>query len=703
MSQTINVDITPNNFQPTLNYSQGDVGRTFSIKIVSQYGDTLPSGATVKIQATKPSGFGFDVEADSVTDNVATFTTTAEMTDEWGRFPAQLDITKDAVTIFSAKFLMVGAKNTHPEGTIDGSQGTIIPELTLLVERVEAAASSVLDMEVEAQTLPAGSLATYSYDEDENKATFGIPQGEAGAGAAGVTASAYSASRAYAVGEYVIHNNNLYRCTTAITTAEAFTAAHWTQVVLSDDVSDLKSALNEMAHPLDIKEHLSWCSGYINTVGGVLHGDEPYSNRFACLPNYDYGAVLLGNDRQACVAYFNKTTGAFVGRTSWTQDTIVLDPQYTAYLNVATVAGSSYSTDELIANINIIIDKDLLMSLFKKTVWVQDGWVGAISKPQNYYVHTEHMDFKEGDVLTAKNGYQLALMDSLGQTTQPWFDTYTFTEDTINYGIIIRRTGASAPIDKNVDGLTLLSYCEGAYTSVSDSAYIPNDKQMQYIFSLTAFSRWKNKKVAFVGDSITYGVNTSQGNIYYQILNDMIGFSNVYADGVAGSCYSATSNYGTSITPIVNRWSNIPTDRDLIVIFAGTNDYGHNTPLGTIADTTDVSFYGAMSVVINGILEANPSGRLVLFTPLHRYNYTDGAYPNDTQPNGQGHTLKDYVDAIKDIAEMYGVPIVDLFSTACLNPRISAIKTNYVTDGLHPNSAGHHLLAERIAPLLETM
>lgn len=272
MSQTINVDITPNNFQPTLYYSQGDVGRTFSIKIVSQFGDTLPSGATVKIQATKPSGFGFDVTADSVTDNVATFTTTAEMTDEWGRFPAQLDVTKDAVTIFSAKFLMVGAKNTHPEGTTDGSQGTIIPELTLLVERVEAAASSVLDMEVEAQTLPAGSLATYSYDETLNKATFGIPQGEAGAGAAGVTASAYSASKTYAVGEYVIHNNNLYRCTTAITTAEAFTAAHWTQVVLGDDVTDLKSELGEKTYNLVCGE----LDGYYITNNGYVEADAQW-------------------------------------------------------------------------------------------------------------------------------------------------------------------------------------------------------------------------------------------------------------------------------------------------------------------------------------------------------------------------------------------------------------------------------------------
>ena len=59
------------------------------------------------------------------------------------------------------------------------------------------------------------------------------------------TASAYSTSAVYAVGDYCFHNGSLYRCTTAITTAEAWTAAHWTAAVLGDDVSDLKSALYE--------------------------------------------------------------------------------------------------------------------------------------------------------------------------------------------------------------------------------------------------------------------------------------------------------------------------------------------------------------------------------------------------------------------------------------------------------------------------
>ena len=241
MVQTINVSGTPGMFMPSIHYSQGDIGRQFIINV----GDfEIPSGATVECVATKPSGFGFTVEG-TVSDNTVTFTTTDVMTDEAGRFPAELRITSGGNVIGTANFYMWGELDPHPEGTIDGSEGSIVPELTLLVERVEAAASSVLDMEVEAQTLPAGSAATYTYNEEENKAIFGIPEGQAGSGAVGTVASAYSATKTYAVGDYVIQNGNLYRCTTAITTAESFTAAHWAQVVLADDVTDLKSDLSD--------------------------------------------------------------------------------------------------------------------------------------------------------------------------------------------------------------------------------------------------------------------------------------------------------------------------------------------------------------------------------------------------------------------------------------------------------------------------
>ena len=50
-------------------------------------------------------------------------------------------------------------------------------------------------------------------------------------------APAYSSSITYGLGEYVVYNHVLYRCTTAIPTAEAWNSAHWTQVVLTEDIS----------------------------------------------------------------------------------------------------------------------------------------------------------------------------------------------------------------------------------------------------------------------------------------------------------------------------------------------------------------------------------------------------------------------------------------------------------------------------------
>ena len=54
----------------------------------------------------------------------------------------------------------------------------------------------------------------------------------------GVIAEAYDADSTYAVGDYVMHDNELFRCTTAIETAEAWNAAHWTKVSLADDMAE---------------------------------------------------------------------------------------------------------------------------------------------------------------------------------------------------------------------------------------------------------------------------------------------------------------------------------------------------------------------------------------------------------------------------------------------------------------------------------
>ena len=54
--------------------------------------------------------------------------------------------------------------------------------------------------------------------------------------------SSYSNLSTYAVGDYVYYSSQIYRCTTAITTAEDFNANHWTQVNYLDYMTDAISA-----------------------------------------------------------------------------------------------------------------------------------------------------------------------------------------------------------------------------------------------------------------------------------------------------------------------------------------------------------------------------------------------------------------------------------------------------------------------------
>lgn len=290
------LNLVPASYLPEVHLSQYDVGRVLKFTLKDGSSDyTVPNGAVVTVKATKPSGLGFVVNA-VAEGSVVTLSNTETMTNENGRFPAELSIVSGNTTIGTSNFIFNIERSPHPEGTIDGDAESLLPELTLLVERVEAAASSILDMEVEADTLPAGSQASYSYDEELNKATFGIPQGEPGSGAIGTVASAYDATKTYAIGDYAIHDNNLYRCITAITTAEAFTASHWTKIVLADDVTDLKNDLTPLIIQINGEINIELLltdvteNKYITSTGAISNSNA-----------YCYGFVDVGGYEEVIV------------------------------------------------------------------------------------------------------------------------------------------------------------------------------------------------------------------------------------------------------------------------------------------------------------------------------------------------------------------------------------------------------------------
>ena len=226
-----------------------------------------------------------------------------------------------------------------------------------------------------------------------------------------------------------------------------------------------------------------------------------------------------------------------------------------------------------------------------------------------------------------------------------------------------------------LDDQAVVTFAEGQEPTL-DGTQSGNNENVTY--------SWANKSAVFVGDSITAGVGTTK--TYWQMLDEQLPLSTVTGMGIGGSCISITSDRGTSITPLINRYQTIP-NADLISVFMGTNDYGHKTPLGTIADTTDISFYGALNVIIPGIKEAHPNSTIVFMTPIHRYH--------DADKNAVGANLADYVEAIKDVCEANNVPVIDLYT-------LFDVKTGpSMPDGVHPTVAGHEIMANLITEELK--
>ena len=142
-------------------------------------------------------------------------------------------------------------------------------------------------------------------------------------------------------------------------------------------------------------------------------------------------------------------------------------------------------------------------------------------------------------------------------------------------------------------------------------------------------------------------------------------------------------------------------DADIIVVFGGTNDFGHgDAKLGKMSDRTEYTFYGALHVLCEKLINKYPEALIVFMTPLHRLS-------EDVKVNEIGipleTDLEGYVEIEKKVAKYYSIPVLDLFSISGLQPKVQALREKFMPDGLHPNDDGHRIIADRLVGFLKTL
>lgn len=210
----------------------------------------------------------------------------------------------------------------------------------------------------------------------------------------------------------------------------------------------------------------------------------------------------------------------------------------------------------------------------------------------------------------------------------------------------------------------------------------------------------KGKKFNFLGDSITEGVGVSaMSKRYFEVLKEKFGLAEVNGHGISGT------RYAKQITPseepsfdqyFASRIDEMKEDVDGVVVFGGTNDFGHgDAPIGDFTDRTPDTFYGACHHLFTSLIEKYPGKPIVVMTPLHR---TEELEPREKECGAL--ILVDYVEIIREVAEFYSLPVCDLFKISGLQPIVPVIQEKFIPDGLHPCDAGHVLIAERLGNFL---
>ena len=214
----------------------------------------------------------------------------------------------------------------------------------------------------------------------------------------------------------------------------------------------------------------------------------------------------------------------------------------------------------------------------------------------------------------------------------------------------------------------------------------------------------QNKKLLFLGDSITEGYGPQDiENVYWKRLERETGCISV-GFGISGTRIARQQKPSPDPREdqyFRSRVASMDESADVVVIFGGTNDYGHgDAAMGCFEDRTDDTFYGALHNLYSDLIAKYPTAQLVVMTPLHRLGENE-AY------NGFGvrcvGCLEDYVEVIKEVAGYYGIPVLDLHRVSGLQPEVPALREQYMPDGLHPNDAGHSLIYRRLKGFLETL
>ncbi len=253
--------------------------------------------------------------------------------------------------------------------------------------------------------------------------------------------------------------------------------------------------------------------------------------------------------------------------------------------------------------------------------------------------------------------------------------------------------------------------------------------------NITVTHPWQGATVAFFGDSITdpgvvpdkHDWTGRPDTHYWGYLQEWLGIKPLVY-GVSGRKWDDVCNQAGQLKK--EHGDNF----DAITILLGTNDFIGEVPLGEWYDQTlkktkaamgypareyvrlsktplmdNATLRGRINIAVSTLKRMFPDKQIVILTPIHRSYSTFGdenVQPDESFPNNLGLYFIEYVNAIKEAGNVWGIPVIDLNSLCGINPMVEEqvmYFSSSETDRLHPNADGHKRMAKTLMYQLLTL
>lgn len=211
-------------------------------------------------------------------------------------------------------------------------------------------------------------------------------------------------------------------------------------------------------------------------------------------------------------------------------------------------------------------------------------------------------------------------------------------------------------------------------------------------------------KITILGDSLTEGSNLDPEDrdkySYPAVLQEILGCKEIVNLGIGGSTVSSLGDYA-----MVERYTDIPKDSDIIIVFGGSNDmlFENKWDYGEleygVRVKSEPTFCGDLNELLHEmqkryqednernyckLIYINPPAT-TLSTAFYNIN------PENLLPQ------KEFAKAINQIASEYNFEVIDFYNNNILNSHDRDVNEQFIPDGIHCNEEGYRIMAEHIA------